>query len=137
MPCNLVDRYQHSVGICFFLLLGTEDGAAGSFKYWYIWTKIHGITSQKTATLIITDLKNSDLSKVKFDNGTQTSLLTIKLRPAPSRGVTRTGYERVHLEPCSPIRLHSLVIRHRGDLALRDERSVNDEESGGSDVTYS
>jgi hypothetical protein len=32
MPSNLVDIYQHSVGIFFFLLLGTEDGAADSFN---------------------------------------------------------------------------------------------------------
>lgn len=122
IPCNLVDRYKHSVGIYFLLLLGTEDGAVSSSQYWYIWTKLNGITSQKTATF------------VKFDDGAQISLLITKLRPTSSRGVTRTGNECMRLEPCSPIRLHSLVIRHGGDLALREQRSVNDELSSGSDV---
>jgi hypothetical protein len=124
MPFNLVDKYQHSIGIYLLPLLGTENGAGGSSKYWYIRTKPHGITSEKTATITITDKKHSYLKNAKFDDGAQTSLITTKFTPAPFRGVTRTDNECVHPEPCSPIRLHSLVIRHRGDQWTMRNRAV-------------
>lgn len=58
-PYSLIDQYQHFGEICCIHL--QDLLAAGSFKYWYPSTRMHGATSQKNVILMFTTTRTSNL----------------------------------------------------------------------------